>query len=125
MANASCPARHVLARIGERWTMHVCNEIATGATRFSDLKAAIGCVSPKVLSETLVRLEQDGLIERRVFDSRPPRVTYELTPLGESLLQLVRGIVNWSRQHGPLIEAARRAYDTHDSRELQAPKVAL
>ncbi|MET7618409.1 helix-turn-helix domain-containing protein [Streptomyces sp. NPDC005408] len=98
-------------RIGERWTMLACQEIAAGVTRFSDLKTSVGNVSAKVLSETLVRLERDGLVERRVLDSRPPQVTYLLTPLGEGLLKIVRDIVDWSVEYAPLIEAAHRSFD--------------
>ncbi|MFB7295523.1 winged helix-turn-helix transcriptional regulator [Streptomyces rubiginosohelvolus] len=106
-----CLARLVMDRIGERWTMLACQEIAAGSRRFGDLKSALDGVSNKVLSETLVRLERDGLIERRVFDSRPPTVQYEMTPMGTSLLEVVRGIVDWSAQHGPYIEEARRSYE--------------
>ncbi|MEU6589468.1 helix-turn-helix domain-containing protein [Streptomyces sp. NPDC046881] len=120
MDKQTCPARLVFSRIGERWTMPVCGHISRGVTRFSDLRAALRGVSAKVLSETLVRLERDGLIERRVTDDRPPSVTYHLTPLGESLLQVVQSLVDWSAEYTPLIEEARRLYDTRNSLELPA-----
>ncbi|MFI9360335.1 winged helix-turn-helix transcriptional regulator [Kitasatospora sp. NPDC053057] len=105
-----CFARLVMDRIGERWTMLACQRIAAGARRFCDLKSDMEGVSGKVLSETLMRLERDGFIERRVVGSRPPAVIYELTPTGESLLQIVQGIVAWSERHGQYIEKARQAY---------------
>ncbi|MFI2610723.1 winged helix-turn-helix transcriptional regulator [Kitasatospora sp. NPDC018619] len=97
-------------RIGERWTMLACQQISAGARRFCDLKSGMEGVSGKVLSETLVRLERDGFIERRVVGSRPPAVIYELTALGQGLLRLVEGIVAWAELHGESIERARRAY---------------
>ncbi|MBD0690658.1 winged helix-turn-helix transcriptional regulator [Streptomyces sp. CBMA123] len=108
--NDECFARLVMDRIGERWTMLACQQIAAGARRFCDLKSGMEGVSGKVLSETLMRLERDGFIERRVVGSRPPAVFYEITPIGESLLQIVQGIVDWSERHGRHIEKARRTY---------------
>ncbi|MFE4356987.1 MULTISPECIES: helix-turn-helix domain-containing protein [Streptomycetaceae] len=108
--NGDCLARLVMDRIGERWTMLACQQISAGARRFCDLKSGMEGVSGKVLSETLVRLERDGFIGRRVVGSRPPAVMYELTPMGESLLRLVEGIVAWSELYGEDIERARQAY---------------
>jgi len=99
--------------------MPICNQISQGVTRFSDLRAALSGVSAKVLSETLVRLERDGLVERWVVDDRPPSVTYHLTPLGSSLLQAVRTIVEWSTENSPSIEEARVKFDTQNSRHLE------
>jgi DNA-binding HxlR family transcriptional regulator len=112
---SSSPIRLVLSRIGERWTMLACYHIFMGVSRFSDLRAALCGISPKVLSETLARLERDGIVERQVVDDRPPKVIYELTPLGESLLGAVRTIADWAAAHGPLIEEAQRAYDARES----------
>ncbi|WP_326839401.1 winged helix-turn-helix transcriptional regulator [Streptomyces olivaceus] len=119
MERQTCPARPVLSRIGERWTMPICSQISQGVTRFSDIRAALSGVSAKVLSETLVRLERDGLVERWVVDDRPPSVTYHLTPLGLSLLRAVRTIVDWSSENTPRIEEARVNFDTQNQRPLQ------
>ncbi|MHC0432441.1 winged helix-turn-helix transcriptional regulator [Streptomyces sp. O3] len=111
MDSQTCPARLILSRVGERWTMAACRHIALGVVKFTDLKASLPGVSAKVLSETLVRLERDGLITRMIVSGRPPSVTYSLTPLGKSLLEAVGTIVDWSAEHAALIEDARRAYD--------------
>ncbi|MFI0192095.1 winged helix-turn-helix transcriptional regulator [Streptomyces sp. NPDC017082] len=122
MDKQACPARLVLSRIGERWTMPACLHIGHGVTRFGDLRAALPGVSAKVLSETLTRLERDGLIRRKVIDSRPPSAEYHLTPLGESLLQTLRVVVDWAVEYAPLIEEARRSYDDRNSLQLSATR---
>lgn len=119
MDNQTCPARLVLSRIGERWTMPACHHMGRGVTRFTDLRVTLHGISPKVLSETLVRLERDGLVKREVIDRRPPGVEYRLTPMGESLLQTLQVVVDWSVEHTPLIEEARRSYDDRSYRYSQ------
>ena len=77
-----CPSRVVMQRIGERWSMFVILALADGPLRFTALKAKVGVVTPKVLTETLRALERDGLVSRRAYAESPPRVEYELTPRG-------------------------------------------
>lgn len=107
---ATCPSRTVLHRIGARWTVFVVNALEHGPQRFTQLKATIQGVTPKVLTETLRTLEEDGLVTRRVYDEQPPRVEYELTDLGRSLLDPLRAVRRWAEEHVPQIEAARAAY---------------
>jgi DNA-binding HxlR family transcriptional regulator len=107
-----CPARAVLGRVGDRWSMLVLNELRNGPQRFGQLLTSLpGSVQPKVLSETLVRLERDGFITREVCDTRPPHVVYHLSELGESLLQPVRLLAEWALAHNSAIERSRRMYD--------------
>ncbi|MEU6814624.1 helix-turn-helix domain-containing protein [Streptomyces sp. NPDC046860] len=121
MEKRICPTRPVLSRIGERWSMAVCSQLARGVTQFGDLRTALRGVSAKVLSETLVRLERDGLIQREVIDGRPPSVTYRLTSLGEGLLRAVQPIVIWSAKNAPLINAAQRSYDARSALQADHP----
>ena len=74
-----CPSRVVMQRIGERWSMFVILALADGPLRFTALKARVGVVTSKVLTETLRALETDGLIARQAYAESPPRVEYELT----------------------------------------------
>jgi DNA-binding HxlR family transcriptional regulator len=104
---ATCPSRTVLHRIGARWTVFVVNALDDGPRRFTELKAHIQGITPKVLTETLRSLEADGLISRHEYDENPPRVEYALTPLGRSLLIPLRAVRLWAEQHVPDIEAAR------------------
>jgi len=86
----ACPIRDVLDRVGDRWSMLVlCTLAENGTLRFSALKAKIDDISQRMLAQTLRRLEQDGLLTRTVYPTNPPRVDYELTPLGKSLLDPV------------------------------------
>ena len=107
---ATCPSRTVLHRIGARWTVFVINALEDGPLRFTELKTHIQGLTPKVLTETLRTLEEDGLVTRTSYDVQPPRVDYELTELGRSLLLPLRAVRQWAEQHVPDIEAARAAY---------------
>ncbi|RXZ48908.1 transcriptional regulator [Agromyces fucosus] len=102
-----CPSRVVFGRIGERWTMFVILALEPGPMRFTALKARVGVVTPKVLTETLRALEGDGLVSRRAFDESPPRVEYALTPLGRSLLEPIAAMRAWAEAHVPEVLASR------------------
>jgi DNA-binding HxlR family transcriptional regulator len=106
-----CPTRAVLDRIGDKWTVLVVLVLLEGPRRFSQLRLRIGGVAPKVLTQTLRRLERDGIITRAAFAEIPPRVEYELTPLGRSLEQPIRAISAWAEENMPQISQARDAYD--------------
>jgi len=107
-----CPSRQVLNRIGDTWSVLIIVSLADGPRRYSELAARIEGVSPKMLTQTLRGLERDGLITRAVFAEVPPRVEYDLTTLGHSLLGLVSGLEAWAQEHMPDVVNARDAYDT-------------
>ena len=81
-----CPTRLVLDRIGDKWTVLAVLLLSSGPLRFTELRDRIGKVAPKVLTQTLRRLQRDGLVSREIFAEVPPRVVYTLTPMGESLI---------------------------------------
>jgi Predicted transcriptional regulators len=85
--------------------------LAPGPRRFGELRALLRGVTSKVLSETLRAMERDGLVRRTAYPQHPPRVEYELTPLGRSLLPLLDAARAWYREHLPELRDARRAYD--------------
>jgi len=106
-----CPIRNVLERMGDRWSMLVLFTLAEhGTLRFSALKTQIGDVSQRMLSQTLRRLGQDGLVSRTPHATVPPRVDYALTPLGQSFLQPMDGLLRWAETHHDQVRAARAAY---------------
>ena len=76
----------VLARVGDKWTVLVVSTLGDGPKRFNELRRALGSISQRMLTLTLRGLERDGLVTRTVFPTIPPRVDYELTDLGRSLL---------------------------------------
>jgi DNA-binding HxlR family transcriptional regulator len=82
--------------------------------RFSELKRAIGGISQRMLTLSLRGLERDGLVKRTVFPVVPPRVEYELTPLGRSLVAPVSALGEWARAHLTEIDAAREAFDRRE-----------
>jgi DNA-binding HxlR family transcriptional regulator len=107
----NCPTRAVLDRVADKWTALVVLVLLDGPLRFSKLRVRISGVAPKVLTETLRRLERDGILTRTAFPEIPPRVEYELTPLGRSLEQPIRAIAGWAEQNMPRITQARKTYD--------------
>ena len=106
-----CPTRLVLDRIGDKWTVLVVLLLSDGAMRFSELRGHLGRVAPKVLTQTLRRMERDGLITREVYAEVPPRVEYALTGLGTSLIEPIAVIGDWAEVNVGRITAAQAAYD--------------
>jgi DNA-binding HxlR family transcriptional regulator len=101
----------VLARVGDKWTILVVSELGPGPKRFNEIRRALGSISQRMLTLTLRGLERDGLVTRTVFPTIPPKVEYELTRLGRSLLEPVNGIGLWARQNRTAIQAARQRFD--------------
>lgn len=114
----------VLARVGDKWTILVVGELGDGARRFNEIRRALGSISQRMLTLTLRGLERDGLVTRTVFPTIPPKVEYELTRLGRSLLEPVSGIGLWARQNRPAIEDARRRFDAAAAGAAGSPPAA-
>ncbi|MCS5715352.1 helix-turn-helix transcriptional regulator [Herbiconiux sp. CPCC 205716] len=106
-----CGIRDVLDRVGDKWSVLVVVELSTGTRRFRELQRAIDGISQRMLTLTLRRLERDGLVERTVYPTIPPQVTYTLTGSGSSLTHLVRALADWAIEQRPAIAEARRSYD--------------
>src|SRR5919107_1266687 len=101
----------VLARVGDKWTVLVVGELGAGPKRFNEIRRALGSISQRMLTLTLRGLERDGLVTRTVFPTVPPRVDYELTKLGRSLLEPVNGLSLWARKHRAAMEESRARFD--------------
>ena len=101
----------VLSRVGDKWTILVVGELGQGPRRFNEIRRALGSISQRMLTLTLRGLERDGLVTRTVFPTIPPKVEYELTRLGRSLLEPVSGIGLWARQNRAAIAQARQRFD--------------
>ena len=102
----------VLSRVGDKWTVLVVSTLGDGPKRFNELRKALGSISQRMLTLTLRALERDGLVTRTVFPTIPPRVDYELTKLGRSLLDPVSELGSWARKNRSAIQDARHRYDT-------------
>lgn len=101
----------VLDRIGDKWSVLVVATLGDGPKRFNELRRAIASISQRMLTLTLRGLERDGLVTRTIFPTIPPRVDYELTELGCSLLIPVNALGTWARQNRNRIQQARANFD--------------
>ena len=101
----------LLQRIGDKWTVLVVTTLADGSKRFNELRREIPTVSQRMLTLTLRNLERDGLVSRTVTPSIPPRVDYELTELGHSLVGPLHGLELWALEHVKDIHEAHARYD--------------
>ena len=113
-----CEVRQILDRIADKWSLLVIALLEHRRLRFTELRREIDGVSQRMLTVTLRQLERDGLVHRTVHPVVPPRVDYELTPLGASLHETVQALVSWTDSHQREIAAARSAYD---AKEAPAP----
>src|SRR4051794_28418272 len=103
--------REILDRVGDKWSVLVMSLLGERMHRFSELRRAIDGIAQRMLTLTLRQLERDGLVARTVHATVPPRVDYALTPLGESVLEPLTGLMGWAAQHGTDIAEARVRYE--------------
>ncbi len=108
----ACPCREILNLVASKWATLIIGKLEDGPLRFGQLRRAISGITQKMLTQTLRRLEQDGLVHREVLvHMRPPQVEYSLTELGQSVTEPLAAIRDWSEQHLPDVQAARRNFD--------------
>ena len=97
---AHCPIRHIVDRFGDKWSLLVLYNLHTsGCLRFSEIHRRTADISQKMLTSTLRKLEQDGLLPRKVYPEVPPRVEYALTPRGESLMPHLTALIGWAEEN--------------------------
>ncbi|MCU5775453.1 helix-turn-helix transcriptional regulator [Erwiniaceae bacterium BAC15a-03b] len=114
----NCPAvMQLLDRVGNKWTIIVMGILTEGPMRFNAIQRSIEGLSHRVLTLTLRGLERDGLVERRAFPTIPPKVEYELTLLGISLIGPVEYLMAWVRDHRLAIDEARDVFDRRNNAE--------
>ncbi|KQO84606.1 MULTISPECIES: helix-turn-helix domain-containing protein [unclassified Frigoribacterium] len=106
-----CPTRRVLDRIGDRWTVLIVGTLDSGPHRFTDIRRRVSGISQKMLTQTLRGLERDGLVTRTVFAEVPPRVEYELTAAGRTLIAPLKALEEWSIAHFGDVREAWVDYD--------------
>jgi len=107
---ADCRARLAFDLLGNTWNAVVVWALRHEPVRHGELRDRIGGISQKVLTETLRRLEFNGLVRRRAYDGSPPRVEYELTGLGRSLLAPIGAFGVWAFEHGDEVMEAQENY---------------
>ncbi|GAB3922856.1 helix-turn-helix domain-containing protein [Kribbella albertanoniae] len=101
--------REVLDRIGDKWSVLIISTLGGGPLRYSELHSIIPGISQRMLTQTLKNLERDGLVTRTPYAEVPPRVEYELTDLGRSLLDAVMAMAGWAAAHHSEIAGNRAA----------------
>lgn len=111
-----CPTRMVLDRLADKWAVLVLDRLEDGPVRFNAIRREIKGISQKVLSQTLKRLERDGLITRTVYPTVPVTVEYALTPLGRTLTETVSALAHWAEHNMGAVLAAQAAYDAAGAR---------
>lgn len=110
----------VLTRVGDRWSVLVIISLSEyGRLRFNELKRNLG-ISQRMLSLTLRELERDGLVNRTYYPTIPPKVEYNLTPMGDSFREPVNALGNWALQNLGNIDKARENYDIASERQTVA-----
>lgn len=117
---ASCPSRTSLARIANKWTAMIVITLSDGPARFGVIREKVGGISGKVLAATLRDLERDGVLTRTAYDEMPPRVEYELTPLGLTLREPLTVLGMWAEQHIEEVLDARDAFDRGETQHVRA-----
>ena len=115
-----CPVRDVLDRVGDQWSFLVVCSLVSRTMRFGELKKHIGDISPRVLTQTLRNLEQDGLVTRKMFATIPPRVDYTITELGRSLVVAMQPLIVWAAEHRVPIQRARQKQVKSEQRNALA-----
>lgn len=110
--SVDCPSRLLFDQIADKWSMMILAVLKSGPTRFNEIKRRLEGVSQKSLTQTLRRLERNGLIRREVIPSAPVAVVYEISPLGVTLLAPFSALYTWTCQNMAEVEAARQAFDT-------------
>ncbi len=111
-AGEGCVAvNEALALLRDKWTLLVLGALRRERSlRYGELQRAVGGISQSMLTLTLKRLEENGLVKRTIFPTVPPRVDYELTPVGRTLVKPLRALLDWSMENRVAMAEARRAY---------------
>lgn len=107
--------RAILGRIGDKWTLLVVATLHGDRMRFSELQRRIPGISQRMLTLTLRHLERDGLLSRTAYAEVPPRVEYQLTAMGQTLIPPALTLAEWAVEHDPDIHRSQSAYDSRES----------
>lgn len=102
--------RELLRKIGDTWSLIVVSQLVDGPSRFTELFHALD-ISHRMLAQTLRGLERDGLVSRTAYPEVPPRVEYDLTDLGRTLLKPLLALTEWTEEHLREIDENRARFD--------------
>ncbi|WP_258002130.1 winged helix-turn-helix transcriptional regulator [Burkholderia sp. WAC0059] len=111
LSAADCPSRLLLDQIADKWSVLILASLCDGPLRFNAIKRRIEGVTQKALTQTLRRLERNGILERRVIAESPISVEYEITPLGRTLNRPCQALHAWTQAHLAEVERAQAQFD--------------
>lgn len=94
-----CPVETTLLMLGQRWKALVIRDLLTGTKRFGELKKSVKGITQKVLATTLKNLEEEGILTRHAYNTKPPKVEYTLTDVGYSLLPVLNAMASWGTDY--------------------------
>lgn len=115
--NERCPSHNVLEGISDKWSILVINSLLNKTLRFGELKRGIGGISPKMLTQTLSKLERLGFIDRHAFPILPMKVEYSLTSLGKGLGTILNELRQWTEKNmAAIISAENKFLETQEHR---------
>jgi len=116
-SSADCVSiNEVLTRVGDKWSLQIISRLGDRTLRHTELKRSVEGISQRMLTLTLRQLERDGLVQRKVYPTVPPKVEYTLSDFGQTILVPVTELANWALTYRTNIQAAREAFD---SRQLE------
>lgn len=117
--NEKCsPEVNVIDSVSGKWTVMIVFMLSEKSRRTGEIKRLVSGISHKVLTQTLRRLERDGVVARKVYPVVPPQVEYSLTSLGASLVDLLSSLRKWAEVHYKEVERARVKYDSHSKEKI-------
>ncbi|MBY5416156.1 helix-turn-helix transcriptional regulator [Rhizobium sophorae] len=116
---ACWPVRDLLSTIGSKWAILLIGLLQERPKRFSELKREVGDITQKSLTSVLRELEKDGIVDRIVTPTIPPRVDYRLTPLGHSLWKALEALSSWAIENHTAVAEARRRYNAPSTVEVK------
>lgn len=109
--HVGCPNRELFDQLADKWAMMTLAVLDAGPLRFNAIRRRLEGVTQRALTQSLRRLERNGLVERRVIASSPVAVEYEITPLGRTLQAPYQALYAWTQAHCGQVEAARAVFD--------------
>ncbi|MEU1407328.1 helix-turn-helix domain-containing protein [Streptomyces sp. NPDC005728] len=112
LTRADSLAREIFSDVANKWALLIIEAVGEGTLRFTELRNEVAGISHKMLTQNLRMLERNGLVERTVHPTVPPRVEYTLTEPGRALRVTIDGMCNWTRQYLGHIESSRRRFDS-------------
>ncbi|MEU5002379.1 helix-turn-helix domain-containing protein [Streptomyces sp. NPDC021622] len=111
LTRADSLAREIFSDVANKWALLIIDALGESTLRFGEVRKGVEGISHKMLTQNLRMMERNGLVERTVYPTVPPRVEYTLTEPGLALREMVHRMCDWTHQHIGHIEASRQSFD--------------